>query len=180
MRGEKIVLLDVDGVLTDHTQEILNGINDQFYTNWTIDDVSDPHFSFMPKLQREYAYRLWESVSYDNDVLTDDQLTVLRKLAYYARVVVVSSPVVGNTDSKLAFLLRYFSRKDVVIAAEKTLVRGDILVDDSPHNILAFRQDGRKAVVYDRPWNRRLSRPRADNFVELGHVVCEHLGVHLG
>jgi len=47
----------------------------------------------------------------------------------------------------------------VVVTKDKTLVHGDVLVDDKPE-IIGSRQPGWQRVVFDRPWNRHVQGTR--------------------
>jgi 5'(3')-deoxyribonucleotidase len=46
---------------------------------------------------------------------------------------------------------RGFRKEDIVFASDKSLVTGDVLIDDGQHNIDSFRGPG---VLIARPWNR--------------------------
>ncbi|OHD28406.1 MAG: hypothetical protein A2Y38_16650 [Spirochaetes bacterium GWB1_59_5] len=96
------------------------------------------------------------------------------------RVVFATSCLSGTTDAKFKWLLRYFfltnpkSRKDYVSIEDKGVLRGDVLIDDGPHNVEAFEG---QVIVFDAPWNRSLQVDdtrtfRATNWSEaVSHVA---------
>lgn len=43
----------------------------------------------------------------------------------------------------------------------------DVLIDDSPENIIACQKRGRKVIIFDAPWNRSLSGDRVNNWKEI-------------
>ncbi len=56
------------------------------------------------------------------------------------------------------------------LVQDKDVVDGDIFVDDAPSNILALRAAGKRAIIFDQPWNRSLKGERVFNlgqFVDL-------------
>ena len=62
---------------------------------------------------------------------------------------------------------------DLCFVKDKTTVGCDLLVDDAPHNILAARDAGVPAVVFDQPYNRHIAGPRAADWTDLTTQVLE-------
>jgi 5'(3')-deoxyribonucleotidase len=99
----------------------------------------------------------------------------LRNLGY--RVVFVSSCGAATAGQKMTwlhahgFLPGVHSQKDLIIASDKSLVYGRVLIDDGPHNIEAF--PGRTVLV-DQPHNRSMKHPhRARSWAEIVDHVWE-------
>lgn len=76
------------------------------------------------------------------------------------RVVFITSCVVGSMDQKVRWLQRYGfldaghrSPADLVIAADKSLINADVLIDDHVKNVESFP---RKAILIDRPHNHTI------------------------
>lgn len=167
-----VILLDVDGVLVNHQEENLQRLNEFFLTTYTLDSITSFDYKNLPPAHREYLISLWHETDYDHDALTEEQLRTIEGLRSFARVIACSSPLVGHADSKLAFLLNYFDRHDIILATDKALVSGEILIDDAPHQISAFPGH---TIIYDQPWNRGISGPRAHSFDEIGPLVISYL-----
>lgn len=169
-----IVLLDMDGVMVNHNQRHLDLLNEEFGTAYTYDQITDFEYSFLTSEQREFIFTCWKQQDlYAHDALTKDQLEVIDGLREIARVVACSSPMEGHIRSKYAFLTRYFEKHNIVLTRDKTLVGGDILVDDAPHNIKSFPGH---AIVFDQPWNRGLCcHPRARTFEDIGPLVQDYI-----
>jgi 5'(3')-deoxyribonucleotidase len=174
MDDKPIVVLDCDGVLVEHSGGHLTKVNAKFGTSYQFSDITDWNYSFLSKPQRDYLYSCWHSSTlYDEDVLTPEQTDTIEGLREIARVVVCTSPMKGHVASKYSFLLRYFKSKDIIIMSDKSLMRGNVLVDDGPHNILAFEGP---TVVYDQPWNQGVhSDYRVRDFTDIGPVVTSIL-----
>jgi len=65
--------------------------------------------------------------------------------------------------------------RDLCFIGDKPDVGADVYVDDSPRHVTALRQAGRRAIVFDQPYNRDLPPPRAHTWRE----VVELVGVEL-
>jgi 5'-nucleotidase len=172
MTKNNIILIDMDGVLTDHTPRHCAAFNEHFGTSLTPADITSFEYDFLTPEQRHFMMCLWDLPGiYDEDSLTAEQLEVLDGLREIGRVVACSSPMAGHIESKYRFLTRYFDRADIVLASDKDLVDGDILIDDSPRNIRAFSGH---TIIYDRPWNQGVKGPRARSFEDLGPLVQDY------
>jgi 5'-nucleotidase len=57
--------------------------------------------------------------------------------------------------------------RDLCFIGDKPNVGADLYVDDSPKNILALREAGKAAIVFDQPYNRELPAPRAHSWDEV-------------
>lgn len=42
--------------------------------------------------------------------------------------------------------------EDFIVAYDKSIICGDVLIDDKPENVVSF--SGRVALLFDQPWNR--------------------------
>ncbi len=62
---------------------------------------------------------------------------------------------------------------DVVYTGAKERVQGDILMDDSPHNI---RKNLARAIIFDKPWNHGIhGAPRVHSYSEAFDAMKKHL-----
>jgi 5'(3')-deoxyribonucleotidase len=61
--------------------------------------------------------------------------------------------------------------RDLCFIGDKAMVGADVYLDDSPHNILALRDAGRTAVVFDQRYNRHLDGPRVHSWAEVEPLV---------
>ena len=169
---EPIILLDVDGVLVDLQEENIARLNLLFGTSYTKDSVVEFDYSNFPDEHREFLISLWYEVDYSKCFLTPTQLETIDGLRTLGRVVACSSPLVGHADSKLEFLHRYFDRRDIALARDKSLIQGEILIDDAPHQIQSFPGH---VIIFDQPWNTLVPGPRAYEFDDIGPQVISYL-----
>jgi len=61
--------------------------------------------------------------------------------------------------------------RDLCFITTKPDVGADLYVDDSPANVIALREAGRDTIVFDQPYNRHLSGPRAHSWHDVVHHV---------
>lgn len=152
------VLLDVDGVLADFVSRAAQWANTvttkashKTCTKW---DVLESW-----GLQ---GYQSWfDSVCSQRGFCADLPVysgakTFVRALRKDAEVVVVTSPLSCSPfwcHERTMWLANHFGfeSKNVIFAKRKELVRGDVLIDDGPHNLEHFAG---VRVLVDRPWNQ--------------------------
>jgi 5'-nucleotidase len=65
--------------------------------------------------------------------------------------------------------------RDLCFIGDKATVGADLYVDDSPHNIVALREAGRTAIVFDQRYNRHLDGPRVHAWAEMERLVLDQL-----
>ncbi|HJM97313.1 MAG: hypothetical protein QF596_07445 [Acidimicrobiales bacterium] len=70
--------------------------------------------------------------------------------------------------------------RDLCFIGAKSALHADLYIDDGPHNIEAFQEDGRKVIIFDQPYNRHLDGIRAHNWEEVEHFVLEAVAAKLG
>lgn len=99
------------------------------------------------------------------------------------RVLVVTASAYQTLPAKMdGLLFRYFpffTWEDVIVTHHKQLIRGDVLVDDGPHN-LEFGAYAR--ILMSAPYNRGYDAPghgmvRVENWQEAYEAICRIAGV---
>lgn len=179
--NKPIVLIDVDGVMTNHDVQFLEEVNELFGKSYVYEEHIDFEYSFLEPEEREYLYRGWETANYDGCSLSLNDEDVLKSLRTFCRPVACSTPFLGHIESKFRFLLRYFDRNDIILLGDKNLAGGDILVDDNERNIRRFREAGGFGVIFDQPWNQKIDGERAMTFDDIGAHVVDYMlerGIH--
>lgn len=62
-------------------------------------------------------------------------------------------------------------REIVFARSDKRDIRSSVAIDDSPHNIEAWRSVGVPTIIMDHPYNRHLTGLRAGTWDEVGDIV---------
>jgi len=174
------VFVDIDGVLVDFCRSWLNRYNQDFGDALTVEQIVEweVHKFVKPECgPRVYDY-LYDPTLYDAAFPIPGSLEGIRLLrAAGYRVVFATSTAHGVFGRKLDWLLlhRYIEQNparfypDYVEINDKSLLRGDVLIDDGWHNILMFQGIG---ILVDCPWNRAFDWPhRVYSVIEAAQKV---------
>lgn len=65
--------------------------------------------------------------------------------------------------------------RDLCFLGQKPQVEADAYVDDAPHNVEALREAGATVIVYDQPYNRHVSGPRARSWDQVEELVLAQM-----
>ncbi|MDD5710895.1 MAG: hypothetical protein PHV43_02225 [Candidatus Colwellbacteria bacterium] len=171
-RYSNIIYLDVDAVLTNPTVDFLSLLNERVGTNYAIKDVYTFEYAeCLPKEHAEILLEMWKSSSlYDNREADQKALKALAEMRTFARVIALSGPVVGHVDSKLRWLIGHcgFLKKDTIIANDKSLVRGAVLIDDLIKNLTEFEGE---RICFAQPWNTKWDTKLGIRTDDWGEIV---------
>ncbi len=63
--------------------------------------------------------------------------------------------------------------RDICFLGAKPQVEADVYIDDAPHNVEALRKTGNPVIVFDQPYNRGVSGPRASTWLEVEEIVMD-------
>lgn len=148
------ILLDIDYCIAPLHDEWLKRYNRDFDDNLTSEQITEWNMEKFVKPEcGKYIYSYLSAPDlYDDMTPSPASITAVALLnAYGYDVRFVTS---GVSQSKINFLYRHNfinSDKDFVIAADKSLIIGDVLVDDYDENLRTFRGAG---ILFDAPHNR--------------------------
>jgi 5'(3')-deoxyribonucleotidase len=161
--SKPLILVDFDGVIGDfvslylHLHSYLNG------RDCTPEQITEFDFTKCIASQSEDGL-IWAHLDTTQGLVEglpviDGALEGLDRLRQIGRVVCVTSPHTGTYWSGERFrqLKRLgFDKRDVVLAADKTLVPGDMLIDDRFETVMAWSRAHPRGVgvIFDQPWNR--------------------------
>jgi 5'(3')-deoxyribonucleotidase len=156
-----IILCDVDGVVADLGAEWVRRYNERWDDSLTQDDITG--WGIEKYVKPECGKKIFD-ILHEPGLYLDvpdivgavEGVKALRKAGH--RVVFVTSCVDGSIDQKVDWLRRhgllkqkYVAGKDFIAANDKSLIRGDMLIDDAPHNLENF--DGIR-VLFDAHHNQ--------------------------
>lgn len=135
------ILVDVDNVLEDLNEAWVNAVNKKYGTNVSPNDIVSWDIErFFDGLSRTQVFsplhdkKFWESIE-----PIDGAPEYLKKLIDDGhQVVLVTSSHPDTIQYKYRFIVKYFpyiSFKDIIFTSKKQMVRGDVMIDDAPHNL---------------------------------------------
>lgn len=154
----KTILVDMDDTIENCTETWVNYVNNRYGTNVDPNSLTEWVVSAaFPTLTHEQVYdcviedEFWQQIR-----PFDDAVYYLKKLINDGhKIYIVTSAQYESIKVKMeAVLFRYFPYldwKDVIITANKQLLKADVLVDDGVHNHIGG--DYLK-LLYTAPHNR--------------------------
>lgn len=178
------ILCDFDDVLINFCEVWVSIINKQNGTFISINDVTDWEISkAFPNLTPEQIYRpLREEEIWDKVVPLHGAVQYLRKLKEDGHeIYIVTSSDYRTIRTKIDnVLLKYFpfiNVSDVIMARNKQMIIGDVLIDDGLHNLTGGTYTG---IMMTQPHNNKhevsLERDniiRVNNWEEIYDVIFE-------
>jgi|SRR3989344_1272558 len=149
----EIVYVDVDGVLVEHNRRFLEILNQTIGTTYGYEHLTTfDYHDCLPPEHADILLHMWQGETlYDGWPPEPGAMEAVEEMRRFARVIALSSPMLGHIASKYRWLLEWgFGRKDIFFATDKSLARGAVLIDDRTKNLLDF--EGVK-ICFPRPWN---------------------------
>lgn len=180
--NKPVILCDVDEVLAGLLDEWVYRYNLAYGDDLEVENISS--WDLCQHVKPECGKRIYEFLA-DKDIYRTvapvkgsiQGISELRKLG---RVVFVTSANTATMRGKTRWLEQWGflddspRHSDLILAHDKSLIRGDILIDDGPHNIEAFPGD---TILFDQPYNREVDHPyRARTWPEVVEIAKEILG----
>lgn len=151
-----IILCDCDGVLCDFDGQFRKALLVKYDFDLPLDH-KDFGFTDVVGWRSEF----WNACHEEGFVAAMDVLPgsqhAIDELRPLGRVVCVTAPFDGARywmNERVRWLKRHFdfNYKDIIFANDKSLIDGDVLIDDKAETILGWNNG--LAVLRDRPWNR--------------------------
>jgi len=158
------VLCDADDTIENLMEPWANAINNKFKVSVNWRDIDCWNVSkFFPMLTREQVYSpiydnvFWESIEpmpgaekFIHSILNDGH-----------ELYIITATNYQTCGSKIKKILEMFPElkwENFIIATNKQLVNGDILIDDAPHNLVGGSY---RKVLFDRPHNHKFNEKEA-------------------
>lgn len=175
IQNKKVLLIDFDGVIVDLTGHILNRINDKFNTKYKNSDISvwEFHKHGSPVFKKDEHRQMAEDLFVEQGLTSElpfvdgslAALEALQKSEKYS-IIFVSVPYdlsptwcYDRTKWFKKSFLKDISR-ELIYTASKHLIRGDILIDDKPSNIVNWNKTiysefpDKYGILLNQPWNK--------------------------
>lgn len=152
------ILIDMDDTIEQLLQAWVRSVNERYGRNVQYDEVREWDVSkAFPGLSREEVYGVvsepgfWKTV----EPVPGAAEAMQRLLAEGHEIYVVTATTYDSVTEKMRDLLfRYFpflTWDQVIITSRKQLIRGDVLIDDGPHNL---EGGSYRKILMDAPHNR--------------------------
>lgn len=177
------ILIDMDDTIEYLLVEWLDMLNEQFGTHVTEDDIHEYDLTVaFPCLSPDDVYaplftkELWERVK----PVPGARYAIERLQNDGHDVYIVTSSNFQTIYTKISSIIyRYFPTIDsqhIILASKKQMIRGDVLIDDAPHNLIGG--DYLKIMptaAHNRDFNAAGNRIiRADSWNEIYNIICDY------
>lgn len=177
-----ILLIDQDEVLAQFTTRILQWWNEDHKTDFKIDDIKE--YWLEKTLGQRSAYFIKSCMREPSFFANLDPihgaLEGMKQLHDDGHEVIIASKVPLNAGigfyGKVEWIrknLPWFDLNNFVGVQRKTLLKGDVLLDDSPNNVKLFQDTGRQVVIFNRPWNQNIPGLRANSWTQFVDMIRE-------
>ncbi len=152
------ILIDADGVLEDLSQEWVLYLDEKYGYSVEYEDLKEWDMTAaFPGLTREQVYGAeQEDALYDRLKPLPGAPEFVKRLmdAGHEIYVVTNTPYEVIRYKMDKVILRYYpflSWKNVIIASNKKMIDGDVLIDDGIHNLIGGSY---RKILFDAPYNR--------------------------
>lgn len=161
----KIICVDMDEVIADALSEHLLRYNRQFKTNITPQDLHGQWiWDYVP---HDHQHVLWEYMISEDffsslDVLPDAQRVIAKlQKRYSVYIATAAMEVPSSFNAKFKWLAEHFPfvpATHIVFCGDKSILRGDYLIDDNPRQLRLFEsaREGearREGILFSAPAN---------------------------
>lgn len=171
---KKRIIIDMDDVMADATGQFLTHYQREFGVAIPREALHhQEELRGYPKEHQEAVYRFTFRKDFFRtmQVQPDAQKTVKRLHENFDVFIVSSAMEFPNSlTEKLEWLGEHFSFlhwKQFVFCGQKTIVHGDYMIDDLPHNLLGF---GGEKLLFTAPHNMQHQEfKRMNNWLEVEH-----------
>lgn len=172
---KKVLAIDVDGVLADLIPRLVETVNECEGDNVSADEINSwnlgRYFKCGNRVYDYMDYSLFRTLP----VIKDTQRVVELLSEEYSTFIVSSAT--NNFDSlkaKMEWLEEYFPfipASNIVLCGSKSIIKCDILIDDSPRNLLDAQAT--HSILFDAPHNQQSKDgfTRAMNWNEIEQML---------
>jgi 5'(3')-deoxyribonucleotidase len=154
-----LVISDVDDTLANFVPRWIERFNSEWHQDLTLDQITDWDIGqFLKNSEyKKYLYGYLEDPSlYDNVEPIKDSLWGINKLRKMGhRVIFVTSTPSGQIGRKYIWLKDngfITSKEDYYEAHDKSVFRGEWIIDDRFSTVSVFRGKG---ILFERNWNKK-------------------------
>ena len=136
------ILVDMDDVLNNLIERWVEELNILSGTSVAYEDITDWDITlFYPTLTTEQTYSPLQSSEFWSSLSTlPGSVETLKRLMDDGHTIrIVTASHYKDLATKMEWLFKYYpflGWNSVIVAHDKKLIQGDILIDDAPHNLV--------------------------------------------
>jgi len=160
VKKKGVLLIDADDVAVDLDSEWVATINRQYGTNATLEDVTDWDITkTFPTLTKDQIFGVLKDPSIWLRLKpipgSQKYLRMLHNEGYESYIVTATELSTCNVKvMRLLHLYPFLDVQHVIIAHNKQMIKGDVLVDNYENNLIGGDYS---KIIFDRPHNRKFN-----------------------
>lgn len=168
------ILVDIDSTITNFGETLLHHLNLLYNTNYRYNDITSydwleetfPH----PWLPTEHDF-FWDDVKVNPEAVSTIESWVNQGHQVYLVTASHFNPMLSYKVHKTleAFNPEFINEHNIVIAQDKSIIIGDIMIDDCIDNLMDFSG---VRICYTQPWNKNFDGPfRFYDWISINSVI---------
>lgn len=177
---KKSIAVDLDSTLNTLDEDWTRELSKRYNCHLTRDDMKDWNAdSWKPPGCEDVFEPLKEPGWFDTLGIQPHSQEVIAWLCEHYDVYIATAYHPNTCVDKTNWIKRHFPMIDdrhIIFINPKYLLNTDYLIDDGPHNITAFKQQG---VLIDAPWNQKLGSeyPRFTDWLQIKEYFEKERGI---
>lgn len=153
-----IIFIDQDDVLAKHNEKVVKEMNRIHGTHFTMADITE--WDLISVLGEECKDIMFKPEFFETLEPMEYAIENLRVLneSNLFDIYIASAAHPSACHFKYKWFkenMPFLEKKQLIFISSKFLLNGDLLFDDAPHNIVAFKSG--EVVIFDKPYNRYLT-----------------------
>lgn len=168
-----IIFIDQDDVLAKHNEKVVKEMNRIHGTHFTMADITE--WDLISVLGEECKDIMFKPEFFETLEPMEYAIENLRVLneSNLFDIYIASAAHPSACHFKYKWFkenMPFLEKKQLIFISHKFLLNGDLLFDDAPHNIVAFKSG--EVVIFDKPYNRYLTNfDRVKNWNEFSEYL---------
>lgn len=171
-KKSKIIKLDVDGVIRDCTTPLLKIYNKLSDDNVKYEQLSDWNYDVNFKNGHRYSdlFLAHPKEIFENAPLYEENIVdILNTIKHNGYLIHITTHQYHGLEK---YTVNWLHKNNIPydymsFVKDKTLVYGDVMIEDALHNLEASKKIGEQTICVDRPWNQEWVGPRIKKLEEL-------------
>ena len=150
------IAIDIDNTITNMNEVLLQMCNAHYGTSYTYQDITSYDFfdkTFDDPWRFTNTRQFWDDVDIDKAAIKQIKSWIM--LGHHVLIVTAShfNDMLGYKIRKTleSFNHELVNERNIVITQDKSIIRGDLMIDDCVDNLVNF--NGAR-ICYAQPWNK--------------------------
>ena len=156
-------LVDIDDTISNFGEVLVEELNNIYDTSFTEEDMNNWEWlkdnfknPWIPTESKEF----WDKITIDKNAINCLEKLVEKGEEVYLVTASFPSDTLGYKIRKTLenFNEKYIKKENVIVCYDKSLIKGDIRIDDGIHNLCK----GDLNILLTRPWNKYFDEKKSE------------------